>query len=347
MTETKDQRHDRLLEMLCDMWDSTALITLFDAEYQRGRDDYRDELLERIDRGELRSKLGGPCDPEPERKQQPPRPPAPKKILMKRRAEAGTPRPAGLPTTFSMIRIVLMETPGLTSTQVADAIRLRWWPGLAYNTIGPEFSTCITRGRITRDDDGKLELTAAGREAESIDNRLMAKGQQPPQPREATSMLAQEEKLVELVIHDQVLPKDPISVPMPPVRPTDGARPPAPPLTEGKVEKGGQNSGESQVVVRPPPPGPSTGPTMEFTYAGKSVKLYSKEHAVVSKLRVNEGFLPFAYLASHAFRPPERCPSDAGAWLRDLEPGLNAKIKPLGLVFWLVPKMGYSLKEAS
>jgi hypothetical protein len=253
-----------------------------------------------------------------------------------------------------MIREVLQDNPaGLTTAQVAERIAEKYWPGLQGKFIGPDVSTFITKGRLRRDEDGRLTLTVAGLEVESVDNRIVNKATQPqPRPLPAVAIGAAVKDAGQS--GDGVLPKEPSRVPMPPVKPTGGERPPVPPLTEGMVVKGGRNDGESQVKERPAPPAPmaprpaivnGVEPRKEFAHDGMSVWLYPKEHAVVSRLKVNEGWVPFGLLVDAAFVRPERPPIDAAAWLRDIEPSINGKLFDVGLELKLVPKMGYALRK--
>jgi hypothetical protein len=62
-----------------------------------------------------------------------------------------------------MIGTILDECPALTAQEVGGKIRERWWPGMDFKRIGPEFSTWLKQGRLARDDDGKLTLTPRGR----------------------------------------------------------------------------------------------------------------------------------------------------------------------------------------
>lgn len=95
------------------------------------------------------------------------------------RAES-SPRPDGIPTTFSMFQTVLKEKPGLLAAGLIDEIRERWWPGLGRTFLSPEISSHITNGRLTRDLDGRLFLTEHGRNLGSTDNRPeIQKGKKP------------------------------------------------------------------------------------------------------------------------------------------------------------------------
>lgn len=208
MTEAKDDRQMRLLEVLCEMWDSQRLLELFEAEYQRGRDDYRDDLFKHLDRPasdfvqkclpppkkgietaeikktevevsalemvveELVEVVAGKTEPEKEVK------PAREKISPR---EGCPPRPNNIPTTFSMMQTLLHETERLRADDLVALIEKRWWPGLTRNFLKPEISTLITKGRLDRDLDGFLSLTAKGKAVNSVDLREIGKGKQPPQ----------------------------------------------------------------------------------------------------------------------------------------------------------------------
>lgn len=96
-------------------------------------------------------------------------------------------RPEGIPSTFQMFQIILREKPGqLTSRELIAEVASRWWPGLKFDRLAPEISTSVTKGRVHRDLDGKLTLTAKGDKIDATDNRGMARlGTQPPQPKQA------------------------------------------------------------------------------------------------------------------------------------------------------------------
>src|SRR5882757_8433148 len=110
MSETKEQRNDRIFEALLQVWDLDKLIALIDAEYQRGRDDYRDDLLRQIDERRTESvKLLTHVSTEPECEVARPKEDAIRKPKTPIRAGCA-PRPEGIPTTFSMMQILLNET---------------------------------------------------------------------------------------------------------------------------------------------------------------------------------------------------------------------------------------------
>lgn len=230
------------------------------------------------------------------------------------RSTQAAPRPKTIPTTFTMARAVLLEEPGLTAKEVSARIEKRWWPGLVFNQIGPEFYAFVASGRMTRDDSGRLSLTDRGLVSGTVDNRLRTNGTQPPQPR--------------------AMVPDPLSVP-PVVEPKSPAVTIADKVSVTRVADAGlAGGGDAKTAVK-------------FEHAGRSVMLPSREHAVVSKLGVNAGWLPFPILFGAAFRSTERHHSDAEVWLREVEPSINGKLKLVGLQMRLVPKMGYALMESS
>src|SRR5882762_8448970 len=64
-----------------------------------------------------------------------------------------TKRPAGIPSTFTMIQIVLDDSSsttkgGLTLLQLSEAIAGQWWPGMHKTAIAADVSTWITKGRL-------------------------------------------------------------------------------------------------------------------------------------------------------------------------------------------------------
>ena len=185
----EEERHWNIFEMLMEMWDTDKLIKYIESEYQRGRDDYRDELLAKMD--VVRDVIATAETPKKlivhsiqEDHKSPKAPPivpkdcgaddaavskktvvdaAPKLAKRERDIRShGTPRPEGLPTTFTMIAIILRDCPGLTAHEVGDKICERWWPGMDFGRIGPEFSTWIRKGRLVRDEDGRLTLSQSG-----------------------------------------------------------------------------------------------------------------------------------------------------------------------------------------
>lgn len=208
MTEARDDRQMRLLETLCEMWDSQKLLELFEAEYQRGRDDYRDDLFKHLDRPTsdfVQKRLSPPNQNTAttelqkaeievsalevvveeivevaNRKTKPEKEVKPEKEKISPR-EGCPPRPNNIPTTFSMMQTLLHETERLRADDLVAQIEKRWWPGLTRNFLKPEISTMITQGRLDRDLDGFLSLTAKGKAINSVDLREIGKGKQPPQ----------------------------------------------------------------------------------------------------------------------------------------------------------------------
>lgn len=230
------------------------------------------------------------------------------------RSTQAAPRPKTIPTTFTMARAVLLEEQGLTAKEVSARIEKRWWPGLVFSQIGPEFYAFVASGRMTRDDSGRLSLTERGLGSGTVDNRLRTNGTQPPQPR--------------------AMVQDPPSVPL--------VAEPKPPAVSA-VDK----VSVTRVADAGLAGGRDAKTAVKFEHAGRPVMLQSREHAVVSKLGVNAGWLPFPILFGAAFKPTERHLSDAEVWLREVEPSINSKLKLIGLQMRLVPKMGYALMESS
>lgn len=81
------------------------------------------------------------------------------------RTRNGAPRPSGIPTNFQMTFQVLSDGPeeGMVASLVIEKIRDKWWPGVVFNQIGPEFYRYVNEGRIARDDHGRMTLTDKGR----------------------------------------------------------------------------------------------------------------------------------------------------------------------------------------
>lgn len=163
---------DRMFEKVVEALDFGMIFRLLRTEYQRGRDDYRDELLGKMDA--IRALADPKAIPQARIAAVVPAPAKPEKHIsdsaaVRQRAPKGdrgdtsSPRPEGLPTTFKMIASILDKCPGLTAQEVGVKIRERWWPGMDFKRIGPEFSTWIRKGRLLRDDDGHLTLAPHGR----------------------------------------------------------------------------------------------------------------------------------------------------------------------------------------
>ena len=363
MTETKDERFERLLETLCELWDHQKLMDLINAEYQRGRDDYRDELLKKMDI--VRDVIG---DVHPSKKMiahdiqdvehktsdevalsedasgklynTPAAPPvAPKESIEDKAPVAesttseapttekkasvyrgtSTPRPEGIPSTFTMIATILFDCPGLNAHEVGDKIRERWWPGLDFKRIGPEFSTWIHKKRLTRDADGKLTLTWRGH------NLAFPDLPNPyPNPVKALSDTARYPAAAAPVT-PHVLPREPArSVPMPPVLPTGGVKP-QPPVRE-----------QPGMVYR------------DFQYGGKRLRMPFREYAIVCKLRdtMGNGHLGISVLAD-AMGGPRRSEIDNKLLLREMCNIINLKIEEMNLKIQYFDGFGFIMTEIS
>jgi hypothetical protein len=66
-----------------------------------------------------------------------------------------TPRPKDIPTNFEMVELVLSNAEregrdGLTSKELLDAIRVRYWPGLKSGQIMPIIYTFVKKGRLRK-----------------------------------------------------------------------------------------------------------------------------------------------------------------------------------------------------
>jgi hypothetical protein len=85
----------------------------------------------------------------------PPKPPP--KVAKKATKKALKPRPAGLPSTFEMVEAVLSEAekagqPALTSKELLDKIREKYWPGVHRSQILPSIFGFAPK-RLTREGD--------------------------------------------------------------------------------------------------------------------------------------------------------------------------------------------------
>lgn len=147
--------------------ESTAGAEQMKAEYERGQNDYRDNLLRELDARRVPAKEAvkeSPKEPEPRKPiansiEEAPAPKAPK---AEPKPRTGAPQPTGTPTTFRMIAIILSEKGPMLVRDVTAVIAERWWPGLTYDRLSPEVSTWIRKGRLDRDQDGKLSVTLHG-----------------------------------------------------------------------------------------------------------------------------------------------------------------------------------------
>lgn len=210
---------ERAATIAMDWIDVTPIARALEAEYQRGHEHgrqagriaYRDELLAKMEVAtESPVKPGQPKQPivkaieevpavgselqetsEPaaamevaaEPPPSPSEPAADQQTASKPSAADHSPRPAGIPTTFAMIREVLTAKPGMTAKETVEAIAAKWWPGLQFKYLGPDISTNITKGRLNRDSDGGLTVTEKGMKSESLDHRIEQVGTRPiPRP---------------------------------------------------------------------------------------------------------------------------------------------------------------------
>jgi hypothetical protein len=74
----------------------------------------------------------------------------------------GTPRPSGTPTNFEMLKFVLESAEkdgrdGLTASELIEAIRQRYWPGLAGQQILPSIYRFAKEGRVKKTPAGKFK----------------------------------------------------------------------------------------------------------------------------------------------------------------------------------------------
>lgn len=223
------------------------------------------------------------------------------------RGDNSMPRPEGIPTTFVMVATILKQTPGLTSREVVAHIREHWWPGLEFARVGPEFSTWIRKGRLDRNDDGKLTVTSLGCRLAFSDFVVS----EPEQP--------------------HVLPKEPCHAPMPAVRPTAGPRPPDRPSKPRDVVTPG---------AKPGPPARQEG--VKFQHGDHVAILHMREATIALQLRaaMGKGHLDAKLLANSI-----GIKSDAEITVRDLVDILNPKIAPLGLTIDFYKGFGFVMKE--
>jgi hypothetical protein len=78
----------------------------------------------------------------------------------------GPPRPAGTPTTFEMVSMVLTSAEkegndGLTAGEIVNAIRTRYWPDVTGPQILPSIYRFIKQKRFHKTAGGKIKRKAA------------------------------------------------------------------------------------------------------------------------------------------------------------------------------------------
>jgi len=133
-------------------------------------------------------------------------PPAPK--LTAPRVLNAAPRPNGIPSNYQMTYKVLKEGPadGMTAAQVVDKIRDRWWPGVVFNQIGPEFYRYVNGGRLVRDDDGRMTVTTKGEELARFPNigTVAASADGPPAPNPKPKTVVEKRALFPRLTPEQI-----------------------------------------------------------------------------------------------------------------------------------------------
>lgn len=266
---------------------------------------------------------GFPADEEV--KIDPPEPPKvdpPKQVRPDRQAphpRVGARRPEGIPTTFTMIQTVLKETTvALTARDVMAAIEKRWWPDLGPTFLGPDISSFISMGRLTRDADGKLSLTEKGATMVSADLRHSTKGEfQTPAPEPKPTVPEAVKAIVEEKPAPHVLPKTPVRIPMPAVKPTMGPRPSGP-TTPQPVKF---DHGELTTYL----------PTM------RSYVLAGKLRAAMGKGHVSEAFLAEQTIGSNT--------ESNRMLVKDLCLGMNEALSVAGLKIEHHPGYGLLMKD--
>lgn len=303
---------------------------LLEREYQRGRDDYRDDLLKRMDaargappaksieelplksaaapQGAQEPASEGKVPTEPEKRPSPPPPPRVRPPRENIRGDTtAAPRPNGIPTTFEMLAQVIDKAP-ITAQEAVDHMRNRWWPRLEFKRISPEISTWVRIGRILRDADGRLTLSPDGRKLAfpagfNPDGREKA-----PEPLKTEPIPEPPPKAPE----QRVLPQTPVYAPMPPVQPTLGPRPTA-------------HAGGSA-----------------FIHGGKTVLLDSRQLIVAQKLRAarGAGHLDAKFLAGQI-----GIKSDAEAVMREFVTDMNPRLATVGLVVEFFKGFGFIMKD--
>ena len=75
---------------------------------------------------------------------------------------AGKPRPTGAPTTFEMTEAVLESAEkegkdGLTSKELVDGIRTKFWPGLVTHQVLPTIYGFVKNERLHKTAGGKFK----------------------------------------------------------------------------------------------------------------------------------------------------------------------------------------------
>lgn len=73
----------------------------------------------------------------------------------------GPARPPGVPTLYEMTYTVIRDAesrgkPGLTGSEIVEAIGKQYWPGLKRQQILPSIYGFATKGRLMKSKDGKF-----------------------------------------------------------------------------------------------------------------------------------------------------------------------------------------------
>lgn len=281
---------------------------------------------------------------------------------------AGTPRPQGIPSTFSMVQEVLSSddsTDGLTLLEFAAVVAMKWWPGMHKNAISPDISTWITKGRLVRDADGRLTLTDVGRALKSTDNRLKSaapsEDEEPP-PEEPESLAGEpaEPEAPELPEERERVPAPPAAAP---AMSEEEIRSRAAALAQARQREQSEAPTEVRQVrhraTRIPgatrqvvTPGAKLGaPTQTtgrpFLYNGKSVDLGQAEWRVAECLKkaMGKGHLDYNFLGMHGRGAVSRAAVSDRSWCVEVIPIMSRKLKAIGLEAVHSPNFGYVMRE--
>jgi len=236
-----------------------------------------------------------------------------RKDPVKAKAHALVPRPADIPTTYQMVYETLREGPsdGLTATLLVEKIRDRWWPGVSFNQIAPEFYRYVNEGRVVRDQDGKMTLTEKGREVGANPNAPRGMG---------TSRLA---KAIAAGKH-----RPP---PMKTVKPVPTAK-----LTPEQLDEAREKFAASQR--------PTKAQTHEaFEHNGMKLTLPIAEARLAQHMHnlMGQGCLGVEKLAQVAGV------SRGGTAVEDMIYGLNQSLRQMKLQIVPYEKLGFFMKETS
>lgn len=205
MTDNVDSRNDIITDLLIEAFDLGKLMEEYEAHYQRGfeagkasigteqlkaefergRESYRDELLASLDAKYKPAAIIPPAAP---------------KAPIANSIEAAKParpkptdidRPEDIPSNFEMCRLALLDAGRpLSTVEIRDIVAKRWWPNVPgdwksspYGFLGSGKLRKNAEGKFLLPEQAKPATTAAKPEPQEIINREVAKRVESPKPR--------------------------------------------------------------------------------------------------------------------------------------------------------------------